>query len=406
MDFDKPVDKSASLTPFGQAMGASGERVSRRTWLWVSAIFVFAAGLYLWSRHASVVKPPSVVPSVPVAARAARKGDLPIYLSQIGTVTPFATVTVKSRVAGQILKVDFKEGEMVEPGQLLFTIDAGPYQAQLEQYRGQLARDQATLNNAKITLERYKVLLGQDVIARQDLDNQQALYDQARGAIENDKGLIAAVEVNLGYCQVVSPIRGRAGLRQVDVGNYVQATDALLVITQLQPISVIFSVPEDNIPTIVKDMDDDSRVPVQAWNRDFTHQLSDGFLLTFDNEIDQSTGTVKLRAQFANDDYGLFPNQFVNARLLLNTLASTTLIPSAAVQQTQHGAYLYVVQPDQTVARREVTIAATQGDVTAVASGVSPGELVVTDGLDKLQPGSKVTVQLDKSAPVSPTQTG
>jgi multidrug efflux system membrane fusion protein len=405
MDFDKPAIEPP---PFAQTSvtRVPGQRVRNRTWLWLAAIFILGGGVYLWSRHAASVKPPQVRPSVPVSASAARKGDLPIYLSQIGTVTPFATVTVKSRVAGQILKVAFKEGEMLEPGQPLFTIDPSPYEAQLEQYKGQLARDQATLANAKITRERYQILLRQDVIAQQDLDNQQALYDQARGAIENDKGLIAAVEVNLGYCQVVSPIRGRAGLRQVDLGNYVQTTDALLVIAQLQPISVIFSVSEDNLPAIVKDMDDDRRVPVQAWNRDFSHQLSDGFLLTFDNEIDQSTGTVKLRAQFANDDYGMFPNQFVNARVLLKTLGETTLIPSAAVQQTQHGAYLYVVRANQTVARREVTVSAVQGDVTAITSGVSPGELVVTDGLDKLQPGSAVTVQMDKSAPASATASG
>jgi multidrug efflux system membrane fusion protein len=376
-----------------------GQHMRSHRWQWLVAIFILAGGLYLWMRHASAVKPPPVTPSVPVSASTARQGNLPIYLSQIGTVTPFATVTVKSRVAGQILKVNFKEGEMVEPGQLLFTIDARPYQAQLEQYKGQLARDDATLANARVTLERYKILLRQDVVAQQDVDNQQALYDQARGAIENDKGLIAAVEVNLGYCQVVSPIRGRAGLRQVDLGNYVQATDPLLVIAQLQPISVIFSVAEDNIPAIVKDMSNDRRVQVQAWNRDFSHQLSDGFLLTFDNEIDQSTGTVKLRAQFANDDYGLFPNQFVNARLLVNTLAGTTLIPSSAIQQTQHGTYLYVVQPNQTVTRREITISATQGDITAIGNGVSPGESVVTDGLDRLQPGSAVTVRMDKNFP-------
>jgi len=217
--------------------------------------------------------------------------------------------------------------------------------------------------------------------------------------VENDKGVIETVQVNLGYCQIASPIRGRIGLRQVDLGNYVQASDALLVITQLRPISIIFSVPEDNLPAVVKDMDNDRRVPVQAWNRDFSQQLADGFLLTFDNQIDQSTGTVKLRAQFSNDDYRLFPNQFVNARLLLNTIAGTTLIPTPALQQTQHGAYLYVVQPNQTVARREITVAGVQGDLTAIAQGVNPGELVVTDGLDKLQPGSSVTVRMDKSAP-------
>jgi multidrug efflux system membrane fusion protein len=398
MDFDKP----AIETPPLQASATRDPVIRHAGTRWrtyLVASFLLACGLFLWSRRGNSGKPTQVAPSVPVSASTAKKGDLAIYLSQIGTVTPFATVTVKSRVAGQILNIDFKEGEMVETGQPLFTIDPRPYEAQLVQYEGQMARDQATLANAKITLERYKILLRQDVIARQDLDNQRALYDQALGAVENDKGVIETVQVNLGYCQIASPIRGRIGLRQVDLGNYVQASDALLVITQLRPISVIFSVAEDNLPEVVKDMDNDRRVPVQAWNRDFTRQLADGFLLTFDNQIDQSTGTVKLRAQFSNDDYGLFPNQFVNARLLLNTIAGTTLIPTAALQQTQHGAYLYVVQPNQKVVRREITVAGVQGDLTAIAHGVNPGELVVTDGLDKLQPGSSVTVQVDKSAP-------
>ena len=348
------------------------------------------------------------MPAVPVSAILAKEGDLNIYLSQIGTVTPFATVTVVSRVSGQILKIDFKEGQIVEPGQLLFNIDPRPYQAQLIQYQGQLARDRATLDNARITLERYRLLLQQGVIARQDLDNQQALYDQARGSIENDEGLIDAVKVNLSYCQVVSPIKGRIGLRQVDLGNYAQASNPLVVIAQLQPISVIFSVPEDDIQEVTEDMSG-GQVAVQAWNRDLSKQLASGFLLTLDNEIDQTTGTVKLRAQFANDSYALFPNQFVNARLLLKTLHNTVLVPTAAVQRTQQSDYVYVVQPSKIVARRPVVASATQGDITAIGKGIQTGEIVVTDGLDKLQPGSKVAVRMDPgtstaSAGNSPSQ--
>lgn len=406
---NKPATKSRSASHF-TAVEAGHSRTlrgSNRWWLWLAAIGVVGVALYTWTTRSSTKEPP-IVPAVPVSAILAKEGDLNIYLSQIGTVTPFATVTVVSRVSGQILKIDFKEGQIVEPGQLLFNIDPRPYQAQLIQYQGQLARDRATLDNARITLERYRLLLQQGVIARQDLDNQQALYDQARGSIENDEGLIDAVKVNLSYCQVVSPIKGRIGLRQVDLGNYAQASNPLVVIAQLQPISVIFSVPEDDIQEVTEDMSG-GQVAVQAWNRDLSKQLASGFLLTLDNEIDQTTGTVKLRAQFANDSYALFPNQFVNARLLLKTLHNTVLVPTAAVQRTQQSDYVYVVQPSKIVARRPVVASATQGDITAIGKGIQTGEIVVTDGLDKLQPGSKVAVRMDPgtstaSAGNSPSQ--
>lgn len=404
MNLDKTDFGAASRRPATPPLGDGTPRDDgshSRRWIWIAAACLLVAGALVWFERGRSAKPAPIVPVVPVAAAAAKTGNLDLYLSQIGTVTPFATVTIKTRVAGQILKLGFKEGEMVSPGQLLFEIDPRPYQAQLDQYRGQLARDEATLANARITLERYKVLLRRGVIARQELDNQQAAYDEAIGAVQNDQGLIEGVKVNLGYCSVTSPIKGRIGLRQVDLGNYVQATDTLAVVTQLQPISVIFSVAEDNIPAIARVMATDRRIPVQAWNRDFSHQLADGFLLTFDNTVDQSTGTVKLRAQFANDNYALFPDQFVNARLLLNTITDTTLVPTAAVQQTKQGAYLYVVQSNQTVARREVTVAASEGDSTAISAGVSAGELVVTDGLDKLQPGSRVNARIETSTPAA-----
>jgi len=340
---------------------------------------------------------PAPAPPIPVSATRAQLGNLEIYLSQIGTVTPLATVTVRSRVAGQILQLNFKEGQQVEANQPLFEIDPRPYQAQLAQSEGQLARDRATLANAKITYERYQALFQRGVIARQELDNQQALYRQAGGAIEADQGQIDAVKINLAYCTVVSPIQGRIGLRQVDLGNYVQSTDALVVITQLQPISVLFSIAEDQIPTIVKDLSA-GPVPVQAWNRDFSKQLADGVLSTFDNQVDQATGTVKLRAQFSNDDYSLFPEQFVNARLLVKTLRNAVLAPTAAVQRAQQGSYVYVVEPNQTVIRQSVTVAATQGDVTAIKEGLQPGAIVITDGLDKLQPGSKVAARIEANA--------
>ena len=387
-----------------QAAAAPYQRTingTNRWWLWLIALCAVGAGLYLWTARGRGPKSAPVAPAVPVSATQAKRGELNVYLSQIGTVTPLATVTLRSRVAGQIMELAFKEGQLVDANQVLMTIDPRPYQAQLVQYEGQLARDQATLTNARITLERYHALYTQGVIARQDLDNQQALYDQARGAIENDQGLIDGVKVNLSYCRVVSPIKGRIGLRQVDLGNYIQATDPLVVITQLQPISVLFTVPEDDIQEIVGDLSSGRSVPVQAWNRDFSRQLATGALATFDNEVDQTTGTVKLRAQFANDDFTLFPNEFVNARTLVNTLHDAILVPTAALQRTQQGAYVYVVQPDKTVARRPVVVGATQGDITAIAQGLTSAEFVVTDGLDRLQPGSKVAVRVDTGPPAA-----
>jgi membrane fusion protein, multidrug efflux system len=332
-------------------------------------------------------------------AATARVGDLDTYLSQIGTVTPFATDTLKSRVAGQIVKIDFREGDAVKAGQVLINIDPKPYEAQLQQYEGQLKRDQALLANAKVTFDRYRDLFRQGVIARQDLDNQQTLYNQGLGTVANDEGLIAGVKVNLGYCEITAPITGRIGLRLVDLGNYVQATDSLVVITQLQPISVIFSINEDYIPQIAADMKTSGQLPVEAWNRDMSKQIATGFLLTFDNQIDQTTGTVKLRAEFANNDYALFPNQFVNARVLVSTLHKVLLIPTMALQKTSQATSVYLVEPNQTVMQREVKVAATHGETTAIASGLSSGDVVVTDGLDKLQPGSHVKVQ-EAGAPV------
>jgi membrane fusion protein, multidrug efflux system len=392
------LDKTDAIGPGGQLSINRGSRLQPfgrhvSGWLAVACVVVVAA--IIWFEHGRSAKPAAPPPQVPVSVAVAKKGDLDIYLSQIGTVTPFATVSVKSRIAGQILQLRFKEGDMVEAGQPLFVIDPSPYKAQLDQYKGQLARDVATMDNARTTLDRYDALFRDGVIAKQDRDNQQAAYEQAVGTVENDRGLIEAANVNLNYTVITSPIKGRIGLRQVDLGNYVQPADTLVVITQLQPISVIFSVPEDNISAIAKALATDRTVTVQAWNRDFSQHLADGTLLTFDNVIDQSTGTVKLRAQFVNDDYALFPDEFVNARLLIKTIVDTILVPTAAVQRTAHGAaYLYVTMKNQTVERRPVTVVATQGDTTALSAGVDPGEMVVTDGLDKLQPGSLVSARL------------
>src|ERR1700683_77874 len=366
-------------------------------WGWYVAGFVLCAGLYGWFIHSGTNQSVVKARSVRVAASLVRSGNLDVYLNQIGTVTPFATVTIKSRIAGQIMKIDFREGQLVKAGDLLVNIDPSPYEAQLAQYEGQLARDQATLANAKVTLDRYRYLYKTGIIASQDSDNQEALYRQALGTVQNDQGMIAGVRINLAYCRIISPVQGRVGLRQVDVGNYVVSSQNLVVVTQLQPISVVFSIPEDNIPEVVNDMRDGHQVPVVAWNRDFSRKIGDGFLLTFDNEVDENTGTVKLRAQFPNPDYALFPNAFVNATMPVKTIENAMLVPTAAIQSGAQQSFVYIVQPNNTVAQRQVTVGPAQGDLTAITKGVSVGEKVVTDGLDKLQPGTKVVVQMDNS---------
>jgi len=372
------------------------DRRPSRWWLWAGTL-VLCAALYGWFMHSGTTQSVVKAPSVPVAASIVRSGNLDVYLNQIGTVTPFATVTIKSRIAGQIMKIDFKEGQLVKAGDLLVNIDPSPYEAQLAQFEGQLARDQATLANAKVTLERYRYLYKTGIIASQDADNQQALYRQALGTVQNDQGMIAGVKINLAYCRILSPIDGRVGLRQVDVGNYVVSSQNLVVVTQLQPISVVFSIPEDNIPEVVNDMRDGRQVPVVAWNRDFSKKIGNGFLLTFDNQVDENTGTVKLRAQFPNPDYALFPDAFVNATMPVKTIENATLVPTASIQSGAQQSFVYIVQPNSTVAQRQVTVGPSQGDLTAITKGVSVGEKVVTDGLDKLQPGTKVVVQMDNS---------
>jgi multidrug efflux system membrane fusion protein len=370
------------------------DRRPSRWWLWLGG-FVLCAGVYGWFVHSGTTPTVIKAPSVPVAASFVKTGNLDVYLNQIGTVTPFATVTIKSRIAGQIMKIDFKEGQLVKAGDLLVSIDPSPYEAQLSQTEGQLARDQATLANAKVTLERYRYLYKTGIIASQDADNQEALYRQALGTVQNDQGMIAGVKINLAYCRIVSPIQGRVGLRQVDVGNYVVSAQNLVVVTQLQPISVVFSIPEDDIPEVVNDMRDGRQVPVVAWNRDFSKKIGTGSLLTFDNQVDENTGTVKLRAQFSNPDYALFPEAFVNATMPVKTIQNSLLVPTAAIQSGAQQSFVYVVQPNSTVIQRQVTVGPSQGDVTAITKGVAAGEKVVTDGLDKLQPGTKVVVQMD-----------
>ncbi len=361
----------------------------------------FILGRYLEARKSAQAAAAAHHSAVPVSATAVRQGDLNRYLVAIGSVTAFNTVTVKTRVDGQIVKIAFKEGQTVHAGDLLVEIDPRPYQAALDQAAGTLAKDEATLLNAQITLARDKTLLADQVIAAQDYDNQKAVVGQSVGTVESDKANIAAAKVNMIYTRITAPMTGRIGLRLVDIGNIVHAADTtgLAVITQLQPIAVDFSIPEDSLPQIVKDMRAGEKLRVDALDRDLKTQLASGTLETFDSQIDQTTGTIKLKAVFPNTDYALFPNQFVNVRVLVDTLRDALLVPAAAVQRNPTSTYVYVVKADDTVELRAVTIAATQGEVIALNSGVTAGEQVVTDGLDNLRAGVKVAVQA--AAPAS-----
>jgi multidrug efflux system membrane fusion protein len=338
--------------------------------------------------------------AAPVVVVAARKGNLPVYLTGLGTVTAYYTVTLHSRVDGEIMQVYFKEGQFVNKGDALLEIDPRPYQVMLEQAEGQLAKDQATLKDAELDFNRYTVLVNEGVIARQQLDTQTATMDSTKGAIKTDQAAIDTAKLDLAYCHITAPISGRIGLRLVDPGNIAHAADTngLVVITQLQPIAVIFTLPQDQLPEVYKELHAMNRLPVDAFDRDDVTKITTGYLQTMDNQIDTTTGTYKLKAVFDNDKNELFPNQFVNIHLLVNTQKNVTIIPATAVQRGPDGTYVYVVNGGDTVKVRSVKVGMTQGNNISIASGLKPGEEVVTDGLDKLTDGSKIEA---RSAPVS-----
>jgi membrane fusion protein, multidrug efflux system len=332
---------------------------------------------------------------MPVVVASARAGDMPITLIGLGTVTPIATVTVQSQISGQIMKISFKEGQSVKAGDPLIQIDPRPYQVALEQAEGAQARDKALLANARVDLERYQTLFAQDSIAEQQLATQKSLVAQYEGNVRTDQGQIDAAKLNLTYCHIVSPITGRVGLQQVTVGNYVTPAEpnGLVVVTQLQPITVVFALPEDDIPPILKQMHAGATLPVTAWDKTNTQQLASGTLESIDSQIDTTTGTIRLKAIFPNADQALFPQQFVNIVLLLDTLHNATLIPQSGVQRGAPGTYVYVVNADQTVNVRKVSLGAGDATNISITQGLAPGETVVVDGADKLKDGAKVLVR-------------
>jgi multidrug efflux system membrane fusion protein len=332
---------------------------------------------------------------LPVVVANARSGSVPIYLNGLGNVTAFYTVTVKSRVDGQLMKVNFQEGDFVKEGQVLAEIDPRPFQVMLAQAEGTLAHDLALLNNAKVDLARYDGLVKQQAIPTQQLDTQKALVAQYEGSVQQDQANVDNAKLQLVYSKVTAPITGTVGLRLVDPGNIVHASDSngMIVITQLQPISVLFTIPEDNLPDVIKKLRQGVHLQVEAFNRDNSKKLSSGTLLTMDNQIDATTGTSKLKAIFENKDFELFPNQFVNIRLLVETLQNQILIPTVAVQNGQQGTFVYVIDENQTAHIRPVQVLTSDQTGADIKSGLKVGEEVAVDGADRLEDGARVRVR-------------
>ena len=396
-------DASAAISP--------GTRIQQdvpknRWWLWVLVIAVVAVGVWFYrSRSSQANSGAAGAPGsaganeavfgmgpVPVVVATAQKGDLPVFFDGLGTVTAFNTVTVRSRVDGQIVKINFTEGQTVKQGDSLIEIDPRPYQVQLEQAEGQLAKDQAQLKDVQVDYERYKLLQKEGVIPQQQLDSQQALVGQSDGAIKADQAQIDSAKLQIFYSHITSPITGRVGLRLVDIGNMVHATDTngLLVITQLQPIAVLFSLPQDQLPAVMAKMRSGVTLNVEAFDRDDVNKIATGKLLTIDNQIDTTTGTYKLKSVFDNARDELFPNQFVNVHLLVDTKKNVVIVPSTAVLRGAQGAYVFTVGSDNTVKVKNVIVAQTTGTVSGISKGLDAGDSVVTDGQDKLQDGIKV----------------
>ena len=384
-----------------------GAKPARARWLWLAVLAALAGGVwYFWPQLKSKLGSPATPSSaargkkggpavIPVVAAKARKGDISVYITGLGSVIPVNTVTVKSRVDGQLMKVFYHEGDLVHEGDQLVEIDPRPFQVQLEQAEGQLARDQATLDNARVDFDRYQKLLAQNAIPEQQLSTQKATVAQAEGVVKSDQAQIDSAKLNLVYTSIKSPITGKAGLRLVDPGNIVHASDTngLVVITQIQPISVIFTVAEDDLQVVLRKLAAGQHLTADAYDRANTTKIGSGTLVTVDNQIDPTTGSLRLRADFDNSANLLFPNQFVNVRLLVEQKHGVTLVPTAVIQRTTSTTYVYVVKPDRTVTVRQITQGVTEGSDTEITSGIAPGDVLVMTGVDKLQEGTQVNAQ-------------
>jgi multidrug efflux system membrane fusion protein len=411
---NQPI-KNFQAPSIGPAQTAK-PRSRRRFVLTSILILLVVAGIVWWTSQGTAPQqgnngrnsgPMSIVPEV------VGKGDIGININALGTVTSLATVTIRSQISGYMMKIDFTEGDDVKKGDLLAQIDPRPFEAALAQAKGQLARDEAMLKGAEVDLARYQGLAAQNAVPHQTLDTQVALVAQDQGTVEADKASVKSAEVNLAYCRIVSPLDGRVGLRQVDQGNYVTPgdTNGIVVITQLHPISVLFTVPEDNLQAIAKRLQAGAVLPATALDRTGISKIADGSLQTFDSQIDPTTGTIKLRAQFPNDDRLLYPNQFVNIRLLLDTHKDVTTMSTAGIQRGAPGTFVYLINADSTVSVRSVKLGVTDGERVEVLSGLAPGDRVVIDGADKLRDGAKIVVRSENSqaqtnTPAQPDKSG
>ena len=411
IDSNAPPKSASDSAPSIRVEEGTGPKKRKQWVVWAVVLCILlGAGLLLSQRRSSTAGgngqkssgKRGLVGAIPVAVATVQKGDMGEYISALGTVTPIYTVTVTSRVAGALESIHYREGQMVHRGDLLAVIDPRPYQAVYLQAQGQLERDQASLANARIDLSRYNTAFAQHAVPEQTVATQQATVNGNQGTVKVDQGNLDAAKVNIDYTQIRAPIDGRVGLRQTDLGNIVAAngTTPLLTIAQLQPITVIFTMAEDYISDVVTQMRLGHKLRVDALNRDDQTQLSQGTLLTLDNLVDTGTGTVKARATFANRDYKLFPNEFVNAKLLVKTLHGVNIIPDAAIQRNNNVAFVYLVGANKTVQSRNITVATSDGNRSA-ATGVKPGDVLVTDGFDKLQDGTKIVVRPASKQPAS-----
>jgi multidrug efflux system membrane fusion protein len=401
--------RRAAPPPVAPIVAPPATRSVLRGALWLLLVLLVVGGLVTWVmwRTGQQPAPAGRLQSsgpTPVGTVKVVKGDMPIMLSGLGTVTPLANVTVKTQINGYLSEVAFQEGQMVKKGDFLAQIDPRPYQVALEQAQGQLAKDQAALTNAQLDLSRYRTLVTQNSIARQTLDTQAALVQQDTGLVQVDQAQVDTQKLNLVYCHIIAPTSGRVGLRQVDAGNYVQTSDAngIVVITQLQPMSVIFTLPEDNLPAVLKRVHAGATLAVTAFDRTGTTKLDSGRLDTIDNQIDPTTGTVKLRAVFDNTELNLFPQQFVNIQLLVDTLPDADLVPNAAIQRGAPGTFVFLVKPGDTVAAQPVTLGPGDSQNISITKGLEPDQLVVIDGADRLKDGAKISL-VAGGPPAAPT---